>query len=252
MDSLTKQRSGKRGKISKEITKFDAQFTAETWILEDVEASIALLELEESALRELDSAIQELSTVSDLEDEMVRCNEYTMKINKALSRLKAKKREICDVDKKYVTPDVGHSVKHPKLELPRFSGSWREWTHFWDGFRQVHESRILPDIDKIRYLSSCLEGTAAQLVSGITLEDGHYGDMVELLMKTYGRPTALKASHILALVGLETPTNDLQALSEFRAQIEGHVRSLQILKVTCDEILTCLSYKVAKCYGYYT
>ena len=81
-----------------------------------------------------------------------------------------------------------------------------------------------------------LEGAAAQLVSGITLEEGNYEDMVDLLKTAYGRPTTLKASHIMALVGMETPASDLQSLTEFRAQIEGHMHSLQSLKVTSEEI----------------
>ena len=66
--------------------------------------------------------------------------------------------------------------------------------------------------------------------------------MVDVLKTTYGWPTTLKASHIMVLVGMETPASDLQSLTEFRAQIEGHMRSLQILKVTSEEILTCLCH----------
>ena len=113
MDSLTKQRSGKRAAKTKEIKKIDDQFTAGTWILEEVEASIVLMELEESELKALNSAIQKTHTASNLEDELVRCNEYTININKTLSRLKTKRREICNIDKKYVMPDVGHNVKPP-------------------------------------------------------------------------------------------------------------------------------------------
>ena len=96
--------------------------------------------------------MQEASKDADLKEEMDRCSGYVIDIQTTLSHLRTKLRDL-----KYVASAGGHHAKPPKLDLPKFTGKWREWTHFWDGFRQVHEGRQFPYIDKIRYLNSCLK-----------------------------------------------------------------------------------------------
>ena len=53
----------------------------------------------------------------------------------------------------------------PKLPLSKFRGDVTQWSSFWDSFKSsVHNNLNLPVIDKMNYLNSLSEGTAAQTI----------------------------------------------------------------------------------------
>ena len=60
-------------------------------------------------------------------------------------------------------------VKLPKFFLPSFAGDATQWISFWDSFASaIHDNNDLNNIDKFQYLRSCLQGSAAETVGGIT------------------------------------------------------------------------------------
>ena len=68
------------------------------------------------------------------------------------------------------TGNVGKQAKLPELVLKKFLGEPTEWQSFWDSFRNaVHENSGLSDINKLNYLKSLLENTAASTIAGLPL-----------------------------------------------------------------------------------
>ena len=236
LSALIAQRGARRGVVTKKTSEFKSKLPNIT-LTAELDGAVALLQSYQSKLQGFDEQIQALiKDEKTLETDIEESDNYFVLVSCTISLLKERISYLGNMD----VPKV--NIKPPKLDLPKFSGDWAEWTHFWDSFRQIHDGRQYNDIDRIRYLSGQLTGEAKQLVSGISLEGSNYKTMVDLLTTTYGKPTILKASHIMAIAGAEGPSEDLQSLVSYRAFIEGHIRSLQILQVTTGEILTCLCH----------
>ena len=84
---------------------------------------------------------------------------------------------------------VGHSprVKLPKSSLKKFNGDLTKWATFWDTFElPVHNNPALTDVDRFNYLSSLLESTAADAISGLTLTSANYKEVIGVLKKRFG------------------------------------------------------------------
>lgn len=46
-----------------------------------------------------------------------------------------------------------------KLMLPKFKSDIKNWTTFWESFKSaMHDNEAIPNVDKINYLNSLLEG----------------------------------------------------------------------------------------------
>ncbi|XP_066593234.1 uncharacterized protein [Prorops nasuta] len=49
------------------------------------------------------------------------------------------------------------SLKLSKLDLPKFSGDYSEWSTFYDSFKSmIHDNSTLPGVQKFHYLKTCL------------------------------------------------------------------------------------------------
>ena len=59
-----------------------------------------------------------------------------------------------------------------------------KWPTFWDSFESfVHLNPELVDVDKLNYLSSLLEGVAAEAILGLKLTTANYEKGVAILRK---------------------------------------------------------------------
>ena len=73
------------------------------------------------------------------------------------------------------TPIVDHSsgenestYRVPKIDLPKFEGSYEKWSGFSDTFKSVvQNSRKFTDSEKLMYLRSCLSGKAAEKIESL-------------------------------------------------------------------------------------
>lgn len=74
------------------------------------------------------------------------------------------------------TPDSRASrVRLPKLQLRPFGGDLTKWTSFWESFESaIHNNRDLSDIEKFNYLSTLLERSAREAISGLALTSTNY------------------------------------------------------------------------------
>ena len=79
-------------------------------------------------------------------------------------------------------------IRLPKLQLRPFSGDLTKWTSFWESFKcAVHNNRDLPDIEKFNYmyLTSVLEHSARDTISGLALTATNYHKAVDILTKRF-------------------------------------------------------------------
>lgn len=122
-------------------------------------------------------------------------------------------------------------IQLPHLNMPTFSGEPLLWEPFWDSFdAAVHSSPSLSAVQKLTYLRSQLHGSAAKVISGLTLTSASYEHSIALLKDRFGQPHKLIHAHMQALLELPSPIDTLSSLETFYDAVEGHVRSLSSLR----------------------
>jgi len=115
-----------------------------------------------------------------------------------------------------VSPQVYHTSRLPKLELPIFPGDPLSWQLFWDSFyAAVNSNPTLNSIHKFNYLKAQLQGDAAQTISGFPLTEVNNIQSVTHLKQRFGQPEKLVKAHTHALIDLPALSNDLSSLQLF-------------------------------------
>ena len=194
-----KVRAGHQGSATRLIAQAEA---AEPRNSVDLELAVANLKKKLDVLTPLDAEILELTTDDDIEAEIDHANQYHENIQRILSKLnkvlitpaprtehtpRVKSTPAAPTAPSTVTPITtdpppggvvipatphthGTKVKLPKLTLPHFSGNPTRWTTFWDSYElAIHGNDELSEVDKFNYLRSLLEGSAFEVVRGLTL-----------------------------------------------------------------------------------
>ena len=124
------------------------------------------------------------------------------------------------------------SARLPKLELPKFTGDLKAWTHFWGLIEaHIHNSNH-SKIVKFSYLISLLLGSALAVVQGLSVTAAHYDTAVTILKERFGDPQVLIFRHVEELYNLSHPSPNVTAdLWQLYNTLHSHVRSLQMLGV---------------------
>ena len=125
-------------------------------------------------------------------------------------------------------------MKLPKLQLRAFGGELTKWTSFWDSFESaVHNNRELSDIEKFNYLTSLLERSACEAISGLSLTAANYQRAIETLKKRFRSKQLIINRHMDVLLHVEAvhSANSTKALHRLFDNVSSHVRSLQSLGV---------------------
>ena len=97
------------------------------------------------------------------------------------------------------TPQM--EIKLPAISIQKFSGSYYEWTTFYDLFRtMIHERQNLSNVQKMHYLKSYLNGEALKLIDHLQISDANYNTAWELLLNRYQNIRLLVSSQISRLM----------------------------------------------------
>ena len=73
-------------------------------------------------------------------------------------------------------------VRLRKLDLPKVNGDITQFNSFWQAFDcAIHSNDNLPDIHKLNYLMTLLEGPAHRVIAGLQLTAENYTQAVESL-----------------------------------------------------------------------
>ncbi|XGW34436.1 hypothetical protein V3C99_018376 [Haemonchus contortus] len=83
-------------------------------------------------------------------------------------------------------------VRRPLLEVPTFSGDYREFNTFWSVFESlIHNEKDLSDQEKFLFLKQALEGKAAASISSIPVIGDKYNVALNILKKQYDRSSGI-------------------------------------------------------------
>ena len=134
-------------------------------------------------------------------------------------------------------------MKLPKLKLRPFGGELTQWTSFWESFEAaVHTNPDLTAVEKFNYLSSVLECSAREAISGLSLTAANYEEAISTLKKRFGGWQKIIDKHMDALlkVGAVTSCHDVKAMRHLYDLISSHIRSLKSLGVKSESYGTLL------------
>lgn len=122
-------------------------------------------------------------------------------------------------------------VRLPKIDLPRFDGSYQCWLEFRDTFISlIHASPSIDSINKFHYLRASLKGQAAEVIKNIDFKADHYQLAWDLLCDRYNNSRLLVDKHLQALFDIEPVTTESSvALRNLVGVINKNIRALKSL-----------------------
>lgn len=133
--------------------------------------------------------------------------------------------------------DVGNQVtsapitshRPPKLALPRFNGSPRDWPMFIQSFRvQVHDA-CASDAERLAHLRGCLSVDIQRSLGETILNPGLYKFALEELQRKYGSPYVVAQACVSSLLNLQAfKDNDYKAMRSFSSTLHSVVATLRL------------------------
>lgn len=122
-------------------------------------------------------------------------------------------------------------MKLPPIELPKFSGDWKEWTSFKDSFNvYFHNNKDIAPVHKLHFLKACLEGQASDIIKSIPTTNENYQLAYDVVTARYENKGAIIQSHIRAL--FDTPKISIASATELQGlyhHITLNISALQAL-----------------------
>uniref|UniRef100_A0A1I7V6C2 DUF1758 domain-containing protein n=1 Tax=Loa loa TaxID=7209 RepID=A0A1I7V6C2_LOALO len=112
------------------------------------------------------------------------------------------------------------------IVLPTFNGDPRQWRQFWSSFNAAVHSQPIPEIQKLNYLYSCLNGNALEVVLGYDIAPENYEIVRRLLREKYGDPSAATTILYKELRSIKTDEKEWVKMVE---HIEKVIRQLEAL-----------------------
>lgn len=138
-----------------------------------------------------------------------------------------------------VNRDNIRTFKLPKIELPKFSGEFKDWLQFWSLFKNIHEDPNITKEDKFQYLIQAMvkDSRASELVNSFPPTATNYDKVITSLKTRFGREDLLVEVYVremLKLVLNKTKANGHVLLSRIYDRLETQLRALESLGVTTD------------------
>ena len=107
-------------------------------------------------------------------------------------------------------------MKLSTINIKTFDGETENWHTFTDSFEYVIDKNdTLPDIQKMNYLKSLVEGKVVTIISSIKLANENYNISLNLLKERYEDKQLIIHSHMSKLLKLENIT-DVKYVSGLR------------------------------------
>ena len=245
----------KRKTLIRKAYRENAEMIIQEFEVNEKNEAVALMGTKEclnekvAEIKIMDGEILELMEEEDaITAEVTDALKFSERMTKALSTVNSCLRKVSPVVKlaSSVSEDGSSQrarAKLPKIEVPRFDGDILAFRGFWDQFAAaIHSRADLESIEKFSYLKSLLCGSAANLVSGITLSDTNYSKALELLHDRFGNTQSLVAAHMDKLVKIPkvVDISDVNKLRDMYDTLETHIRNLSDLDVNSTTYGTLL------------
>ncbi|XP_058817603.1 uncharacterized protein LOC131680903 [Topomyia yanbarensis] len=126
----------------------------------------------------------------------------------------------------------------PQITLPKFSGNIDEWISFRDLYTSlIHWQAYLPDVEKLHYLRSQLQGEALSVIEALPITSANYITAWELLVKRYSNLKVIKRKQIQGIFDLQLLKKE--SAGELHTLLENFERILK----TLDQLVQPADYK---------
>lgn len=124
-----------------------------------------------------------------------------------------------------------NNVKLPTIELPKFSGDFRNWLDFHDSFdSMIIKNQSLNEIQKFHYLKAAVSGNAANVISSLPVSNDNFILAWKLICERYENKRLLIHSHIKAIFDLPKLNKESwQNLRQLTDGVSSNLRSLKSL-----------------------
>lgn len=205
----------------------------------------------ENNIKKVNSEIEELCEVKEIELEILGSEEYSEKIvlwkqkiinqidiwtDQRFFNVNAPDNSVITNAHTLVEPVRRETkiVKLPKLNISKFYGDSAHWLEFFSHFENaIHNNNSLTKIDKFNYLKSYLGGPAASYVGGFALTEANYDIALKMLKNRFGNKNTLIQAHLNQLLKLPAvrTINDFVGLRKFFDSAETQVRNLETLGI---------------------
>lgn len=121
----------------------------------------------------------------------------------------------------------------PEIPLPKFNGEFHRWPTFRDRFIALVEGRPgLSNVDKLYYLTGCLQGVALDAIRGIPVSEQNYELAWSTLATRFYRPRMVATSLVDKLLVVPTSSQEsLHDLTVFLATFEESISLLSSLNI---------------------
>lgn len=235
MDTKVKMRTVVRRHFTKCANSLENLLKAEKFIKYEAEASRKIVHEAYSKLTTLDEEIQELILADstweekDLEKELDEKTKYETRW------------AILDTQFYSLTasspPSEKRNFKLPTLELKKFDGKIKNWLGFWGSFQKIDSDKNMVETDKLQYLSQSMEAnTDVKLfIDSFPITNNSYTLCIQDLKARYAREDLLIQVYVRELLALILDKESNKELSTLYDQLNGQLRSLEILGVTKDK-----------------
>lgn len=186
-------------RVLKAMATFAKQFNRETNNLSQVIVRLEELPSISEKFEEVQSVKEELDQKADeiVMDERARFRDKFYEVKASLLHIldaeESKKSEVTGPSYSITSNHVNtNMMKLPPIELPKFSGDWKEWTSFIDSFNVYFHNNKDHPVHKLHFLKASLEGQASDIVKSIPTTNENYGQAYDAVTARYENKGAIE------------------------------------------------------------
>lgn len=246
IERVRRKRGTIRGTTTRLLNQIDGEMTKPDPDMDNLSTFLDMLAVEEESLLGLDSAIEQLTPLDDLENEIETTEDYKQRVISFKSRAQRmiKRKEAqhqAPTHQRVSDANSADSFTHStgnrlieKLIIDKYNGDVSRWQELWSQYETtIHTNDALCKREKFTYLKTYLSGAAAKVVAGLMLTDANYDSAIALLQSRFGRKDLVISAHMSRLLNLNPvkKSSDVHALRQLYDECEFQIRSLESLGV---------------------
>ncbi|CAA9998342.1 unnamed protein product, partial [Nesidiocoris tenuis] len=132
------------------------------------------------------------------------------------------------------TSTAGNLSHLPVIQLPKFDGQLLNWPTFRDNFCAIiHNDVTIPDVKKMQYLSSCLSGPAATIISEFPCQEANYHLAWKALSQNYENKRLLASTYLNQVLQFKPLQGkaSTDSLKSFLSKIVDNVSAFKNLSI---------------------
>ena len=130
------------------------------------------------------------------------------------------------------TPE-SRAVKLPKIDVPAFDGELLHWETFWKQFSTSVDKRSdISTPEKLVYLRHSLkDGTAKNVIEGLSHSGDQYKEAIDSLKARYDRPRIIHQTHVRKICEVSSLKDGSgKEIRRFYDTVQQHLRALKAMK----------------------